>query len=297
MEKKINFCPACGDSKKVSLAVKNLKFNNLRLSVLRCSACDHRWMPTTSDQQRVIEANYHKNYDCFKEDEYLNRILDQEIEQRISTILCSSSRILDVGCGNGVFLSRIKKRTWESSGIDISKAAIDICKNSGIEAVLGDFALQYNYAVKQYEMITMWDVLEHLRSPLSYLSKAYELLNEEGYLVLKIPSYGALNFKLLKVLSRRAPSLLGAPDHVQYFSRSSLSVLLSKSGFKQIFWMENKEFRSKPPTRSVKRRLSRVFQRQISNLALNENLYVYVPKKIKPESTALKLGAMEVTYL
>ena len=183
--------------------------------------------------------------------------------------------LLDVGCGNGEFLKAAREAGYQVRGIDISEDSARLCREHGLQAESGNF-LTHPFD-RQFDFITMWDVLEHLREPSAFVARAAELLKPGGYLITKTPGYGGGNFAPIALYNPLAKSLLGAPDHVQYFNPESMRALFARY-FQEIQWLPQQGFRSKTPPRTLKKRISRRVIAYLHRKARNQNLYVALRK-------------------
>jgi SAM-dependent methyltransferase len=270
-------CPAC-DSASTAVVHRGLRFREgLRLAVWGCQKCGHRWLPTTADEQRLIEKGYSEVYTGFRKDDYYNQVVGDEIRRRLARLAAPPGPLLDVGCGNGEFLAVATGAGYESLGVDVSPDGVAIARGKGLRAEAVNF-LTHPFTGK-FRIITMWDVMEHLQQPQQFVVRAGELLEDGGVLVLKIPAFGRLNFSILQLFPRRAGVLLGAPDHVQYFTPPSLERLLARSGFVEAGWFPSQKFRTKPPTRSPLRKVSRLVQTLVGRLSGNSNLYLVASRQ------------------
>lgn len=269
-------CPACDSASLVELVDLSLAVGNgvLQSRIMECRSCTHRFLPTTEYQQHLIETGYDADYAGFRHDPVFGRRIRAAIAADIRTRLSLPASVLDVGCGNGDFIRAAREYGFETQGIDVSEAAVRFCTETGLAARFGDF-LKLEFDTR-FDAITMWDVVEHLRQPGAFLIRAKELLKPGGYLFLKIPGFARLNFYPIRFWNHLARTLLGAPGHVQYFTPKSLSALLHNCGFADIQWLPGGPFRSVAPTRSLKRKLSRVFGRLVYIAAGNDNLYLAV---------------------
>lgn len=278
----VHTCPACEGSTSRSVKRTNrLHFTGgLTLQALYCKRCTHRWLHTTPEAHGQIEAQYDDHYAGFRVDRYFNAVVSEEIAGRLAAIVPPPASLLDVGCGNGEFLSLARAAGYVTRGIDVSEAAAKACGERGLEVCAGDFLNQR--FDQQFDIITMWDVMEHLRLPGDFARRAASLLTPGGVLLLKIPSKGGLNFSLLRLIPRRGGLLLGAPDHVQFFSEPSLRRLLARAGFSEMLWFESKGFRSQPRTFRPKKLLGRALSRILSRLARDRNLYVVATRTSFP---------------
>lgn len=156
-------------------------------------------------------------------------------------------------------------------GIDVSEASAEICRSRGLDARAGNF-LTEEFA-GTFDLITMWDVVEHLGDPASFLDRARSLLGNNGYLFTKIPAFGALSVQLSNRWPRLAGTLLGAPSHVQFFDRQSLAILFSRTGFRPE-WLNGGGARSQMTGGTLKRQFARKVGSVIHQASGDSNLYV-----------------------
>lgn len=99
----------------------------------------------------------------------------------------SISSLLEIGCSIGYTLEAAKKRGIDHLGIDISKYAVDYCNNHGLtaEQVSLEELIQNK---KSYDLLFMQHVLEHFQDPFSTLKQCWELLNENGLILILVPN-------------------------------------------------------------------------------------------------------------
>jgi 2-polyprenyl-3-methyl-5-hydroxy-6-metoxy-1,4-benzoquinol methylase len=199
--------------------------------------------------------------------EAMTGLATRELLTRVSP----PARVLDIGCGAGDFLAIAETLGYSAEGIDISQASADICRARGLNAQAGDF-LSHPYD-SQVDVITMWDVIAHLEDPAAFLDRARSLLTIRGKLFIKTPGFGHLTVEIANRWPRTAGTLVGAPSHCQYFNRSSLSALLTRTGFAPQ-WIGAGSARSSRAAGSLKRRLARRFRSAISHLSGDSNLYL-----------------------
>jgi hypothetical protein len=80
-----------------------------------------------------------------------------------------------------------------------------------------------------FDAISMWDVLEHVRDPITFLAAAASLLKSQGYLALNVPNLDSLPARLL---GRSWPLVL--PEHLNYFNKKSLRLAVQKAGMRLV---------------------------------------------------------------
>lgn len=142
----------------------------------------------------------------------------------------SGGRVLDVGCSTGIFLSSLSD-DFDPYGIEPGAQAVKIARQS-----LGDKAIYLGtletaqYPDGYFTAVTMWDVLEHFFNPKNSLLKIAQFLKSSGYLFLVTPDMGSLSALFL---GRRWPHFIR--QHLVYFNRKTLKMLLAACGFKVVY--------------------------------------------------------------
>jgi len=139
-----------------------------------------------------------------------------------------NGRILDVGCGDGYFLKYMKDNGWETYGVEpgevASKYAKDVLKVNVFNGELKEAC----YPDKYFDVITLFEVLEHLHNPSANLSEIGRILKEDGLLVITVPNFTGFAYKIFK--ERRVA--IDAPRHLYHFSQITLCKILEKMEFK-----------------------------------------------------------------
>lgn len=138
----------------------------------------------------------------------------------------NSGDLLDVGCSAGYFLTAAQAGGWRVTGVEPSAVMAGVARQT-----LGDRVIQAGFAeadlpAKSFSVITLWDVLEHVRSPRQFIRRAADLSLPGGHLFINVPRQDSL---VAKVLGTRWP--LRLPEHLHYFSLRGLRALLEAEGF------------------------------------------------------------------
>jgi 2-polyprenyl-3-methyl-5-hydroxy-6-metoxy-1,4-benzoquinol methylase len=136
-------------------------------------------------------------------------------------------RLLDIGCAAGFFLEVARNRGWDVHGIDISKLCATYARDKMDIDVKIDLFMNAVYEDSSFDLITMWDYLEHSITPKEDIEKAWKLLRKGGLLVLATPDILSIPARICK--SRWIGIKL--EEHFYYFTRDVLSKLLSETGF------------------------------------------------------------------
>ena len=126
--------------------------------------------------------------------------------------LKGKGRLLDVGCGIGIFLTMAQERGWEAYGVDISEGAVEIAKSrSGVKAVAGTLT-EARFPDRFFDVITLLDVFEHFPNPLIELMEIGRILKEDGLIFLNTPNQKALLRRLAHALHRLSFGRWTYPD-------------------------------------------------------------------------------------
>lgn len=135
-------------------------------------------------------------------------------------------QLLDVGCGPGSFLRLAKCVGYKVAGIDVSHVAVKVATKFGLSDayVMSVEELLSQSWQRRFDIICLFDVLEHLENPVSVLSGLKKLLKQSGYLVCTVPSY------------QRWPPLFDPyvdlpPHHLTLWTTRALERCISNAGF------------------------------------------------------------------
>lgn len=134
--------------------------------------------------------------------------------------------ILDIGAGTGDFLETAKLKNWKVSGVEPNSFAREKAVEKGIDLK----SKLSEISSSDFDVITMWHVLEHVEDPQEYILHLDKLLNENGILVVAVPnykSYDAVHYKNFW-------AAYDVPRHLWHFSQNGIKQLFSKNGFELI---------------------------------------------------------------
>lgn len=151
------------------------------------------------------------------------------------------AKVLDLGCGNGSFLSLFRGRGWKLYGTDFSRTGVQIAQKNfpEIEFFLADASSasgEILTRIGQVDVIISTEVIEHLYDPLGFLRNAHSLLKPNGILLLTTPYHGYLKNVLLSLTGKLDDhfTVLWDHGHVKFWSRKTLSKALKETGFDEI---------------------------------------------------------------
>jgi SAM-dependent methyltransferase len=199
-------------------------------AILRCSACGFGFLAS-----RLGEAQLADLYS-----ELDDRTYEAEAEGRARTALqhfkivrhaVSSGKLLDVGCASGGFLRLCALNGFEVTGVEPARALAE--KARGALSHRGQIVCatlqQASLPAGSFDLLTLWDVLEHVPEPIAFLKLCRSLLKPEGYLFANVPDLDSLQARFL---GSNWPLLL--PEHFNYFTQKSLVFSARQAGFEPL---------------------------------------------------------------
>lgn len=166
------------------------------MSKLCCAECDLIYYDPAIYGESALYETLSKFPWYYEEEKW-------EFDEAIRYIIrFKPNSLLEIGCGSGVFLEKIQYLVNRVEGVDINKDALEICKKKGLNVFLPS-----EQDGKLYDMVVLFEVLEHLDRPASMISSLVDMLNDNGVLIVAVPNPDGY----LKASS--APVLLDMPPH------------------------------------------------------------------------------------
>lgn len=143
----------------------------------------------------------------------------------------SDKKLLDIGCGNGGYLLKLKRLGWDAEtqlyGVELPNSALKKLKeNERLNIIEGDF-MKVDLPENYFDIVTLRHVLEHLSDPLGAMKKVYDILKSDGLVLINAPNFKSVEAFLFKGKYHN----IDAPRHLFHFTPESLGKLLDKVGF------------------------------------------------------------------
>jgi 2-polyprenyl-3-methyl-5-hydroxy-6-metoxy-1,4-benzoquinol methylase len=228
-------CPICKESKTKKYDVKD------RATYFRCIQCGTIFqhpLPTLQEMMDYANTQYdsgvYKDYlkaDDIKYDTFryrLGKVLDM-LKAKNPSI--TSPRILDVGCSNGRFIEVALDKGLDAWGLEFSESAIAAAADSVRSRIYhGDANDLVNLGVGKFDVVTAFDLIEHLFDPVAFLNSLRTVLAENGLVVFTTPDSDSL-YRL--AMGGYWP-MLQPFQHTILLSRKSAAILLKTSKYNPI---------------------------------------------------------------
>lgn len=214
--------------------------------VIECEVCGFKHLDTIWQKEEIKEYYQSKYYQ-----DKVPKLLDPEKEAREiqwaslsyrdslvtlnQYIRDTTKKFLDVGCGNGFFLSFMNQNGWETFGIEPSKKASEYARSLGLfnifNATLEEFTENKWYGY--FDAINFKCILEHVPNPIEILKICRNLLKDSGIVCIEVPNdFNSLQLQIHK--SGNPQWWVQTPDHINYFDFDSLEKLLERLNFEII---------------------------------------------------------------
>jgi methionine biosynthesis protein MetW len=153
------------------------------------------------------------------------------------SLLEGGRRLLDIGCWNGGFLTRVQKAGLyqELHGVDVTAEAVEAARKRGVEAQTVDLNSDpLPFPDQHFDGVTILAVLEHVFDPYSVIHEVHRVLRPRGELVIDVPNAASLTNRV-RILSGRIPVTSADTGwdggHLHYFTKHALDRFLRAEGF------------------------------------------------------------------
>jgi len=176
------------------------------------------------------------SYDTWRSNKDRSYIVSHQKVMLVKEFLPEESRVLDVGCGTGLFVLEALRHGFRCEGIDPSSMLTEIgqktLKVHLYSGNIDEFSPHY-----QFKGIMLWDVLEHVSNPIHMVEKCYNLLEPGGLLFLQVPNYKGISdyckMHMCRLGLKRSFNF-GFPWHIYAFDKRSLSYLMKACKFNPV---------------------------------------------------------------
>ncbi|MDZ7290890.1 MAG: class I SAM-dependent methyltransferase [candidate division KSB1 bacterium] len=249
-------CPLCGEDRAESYCDAPDRFHPTSrqlYSIRRCLYCRMIYLsprPREEDSARFYEHAEYLPFASLTENRSLTarvyellRRINLHWKRRLIFDFCQRAgdnlkletrNLLDIGCGTGEFPATMTAAGWQAEGLERDeRAAAWAGEHHQIKITTGGVE-KLKESTQQFDLITMWHVLEHLYAPGQALEIIASRLREKGWLLIAVPNIAGIDARVYK----SNWVALDAPRHVNHFSLETLARLGSKHGLTLRWWRQ-----------------------------------------------------------
>ncbi len=193
--------------------------------LVKCNKCTFVFASEIPTQEVLT-----KHYEGYSRNDYLSPLTIKRYNELLDGFEAyrKTNKILDVGCGIGYFLEEAKRRGWEVYGTEFTDEAIKICENKGIGCEKGVLNPN-NYELETFDIITSFEVIEHIQNPVKEINNFSKLLRKGGLVYVTTPNFNSLlRFKL-----KEKYNVITYPEHLSYYTPKTLNNLFKSLNFQK----------------------------------------------------------------
>lgn len=198
--------------------------------VVRCSKCSLVYLNPRLKSDSIVEA-YAEGEDTVFVEQDAMRIRTftaalRRLNKEYGLILSKETRVLDIGCAGGAFLRAARNLGLSAVGVEPSKWLSEHARSQHDLDVRTGTLSDHSFSEEYFDLITLWDVIEHLPDAGAELRQIHHLIKPDGLLVVNYPDFGSF---VARILGKKWPFLLSV--HLVYYTPQTIRKQLLKSGF------------------------------------------------------------------
>ena len=234
----MNTCMICNQNKVVA----DFPFNLYQ--VYACGNCGFRWLdpqPTDLELSEIYSDQYFLDEGNAEITEIVNKLklatAGLYLEQLIREISSSPNEmsLLEIGCGMGDFLLDAQSRGFHVSGLEVTDHLVEFTnRRLGVSSVQKGFIETSTFQKESFDIVAFFDVIEHVRNPVDFLTRVNGLLKKSGKVYIVTPSLDSWSAKLLG-----KNWMEYKVEHLSYFNKKAITLLLEEMGFHKIKFQPN----------------------------------------------------------
>jgi 2-polyprenyl-3-methyl-5-hydroxy-6-metoxy-1,4-benzoquinol methylase len=231
-------CPACHKNDiSFEFNAKDNTVTTESFAVWSCSHCCTKFTQDVANENEIGKYYQSENYISHSDTQKgLVNLLYHKVRQFTLVgkrkLVCYETRkskgnLLDIGCGTGAFINIMKQSSWSVTGLEPDSTASEKAgKLYGIKPQPSE-AL-FHLTENNYDVITMWHVLEHVHKLDEYINQCKKLLKPTGVLIIAVPNHTSYDASFYK----ENWAAYDVPRHLYHFSPEGMSLLMQRHGLK-----------------------------------------------------------------
>ncbi|MDR1546046.1 MAG: class I SAM-dependent methyltransferase [Deltaproteobacteria bacterium] len=216
-------CPICGAAPGPGLFVKD-GFRHVR-----CLECDLIYVSLILREDLMIQH--------WREEMAWTMVLKSQPQAELDRLKydygldlaserLASRRLLDVGAGTGDFARRATERGWEATALELNVESTNALARQGYKVIVKPLEMA-DLADGTFDLVSLWEVLEHVAEPKTTLAETRRVLADDGLALILVPNSASLVTRLLHEKS----NTFGGHSHLNHFNPKSLTLLLESLRF------------------------------------------------------------------
>ena len=287
LKKEIVHCPLCNSS----ISAKKI-FKEETRGIVTCKRCGMVYVnprPTSEAIKQLYSIGISR---WTTSKEYIDKKtpLFKDLLSRVQ-MMKNGGKILDVGCGIGLFLKLARENEYEAYGVDISDEDVKYAREKfRLNVHLGDL-IEANYPEEFFDVVTMWDVIEHLADPLYHFKEIKRILKKDGYLFILTGNIDSDEAKRKGI----EWEFLNNRSHIVFFTTQTLGKFLDLAGLKMIYLPNSTilpEFASSHMIRKAMKKMKILVREPANFIDLLKKAYAILIKPKQTHDSSMMILAM-----
>lgn len=225
------FCKACGAQRLKDLGKSPDAY------IYQCYECKSLFNYDNSELSENKDTSYGEAYKSALDETKVDKLFEI-FKSNLPEKKNDSPMLLDIGCGYGSFLKMMRNEGWVPYGLDCDKNAISYLNENNINAIFGKLGEPIESIYSQIDVITLWDVIEHIDFVDSAMRWINSALKKNGYVFVITPNADSIldiaAHLERRITFRRSQKIMNIclnRYHLNRFSMNGLTILFNRYGF------------------------------------------------------------------
>jgi 2-polyprenyl-3-methyl-5-hydroxy-6-metoxy-1,4-benzoquinol methylase len=228
-------CPVCQNNTFTEyLNVQDFTVSQEKFSIQACKKCGFKFTNPRPDLTQI--GDYYKAESYISHTNTSKGLISKLYHSvrkytlkgklnLINRLIPKKGKLLDVGCGTGMFLNVCRENGWTVNGIEPDNGARQIAEQINEAAIKTEVLTSFKN--ETFDVITMWNVLEHVHLLNETVDWLKERLSNSGYLIIAVPNHESKDAEIYQEYW----AAYDVPRHLYHFSQKSIKQLFEQKGF------------------------------------------------------------------
>ena len=225
-------CVFCEKELTISV-LKNILKNGHSYDLYECDTCEIATLHPFPSEEELSKLYSCGNYRTGAGKRFVFLIeflvyLERIRKRRRISQLVEPGKILDIGCGRGLFLEVMRRGGWNTIGTELNEETASYAIKTYDSKIFTGDIIQHKLPAESLDAVNINQVLEHLKNPHKVIEESHKLLRKGGVLIISVPDLRSPQF----TIGKENWFLLDLPYHLFHFTEEGLSKVLKKNKFK-----------------------------------------------------------------
>lgn len=209
--------------------------------LLHCDDCGLSFLDFGNEQIEKEFDDYwsDRNIKIYSEPSVIDELKNKYLKYFNKLENTKNKKLLDVGSGAGICVNTAQVCGFEAMGVEPSPNGVELARKSYSVNIVNGLLSIDDSLPRDFDVLTLWDVIEHVHDPNELISACAAHLSKSGYLILETPDEGILIRELVRRISKihkkfELRNNMYYRAHRYYFNRTAMKELLNRCGFDEV---------------------------------------------------------------